>query len=278
TQALFLNAQVFVYGVLQDLQVVWPAILGAAGVTVLFCYLYVILMRYFAGIVIIVSIILALLLIATISGFAYFQYYCFVAGNANIPSLTSGLTDSSTVVNFLNSTESFAASGCQFTNPLRDFFAANAPWYEYQKETWLVIGIVGTVLLLILIIILIVFSKQISISIAIIQEASKAIGYIPGVIFYPIFTWLFIILTTMFWAAVALFLYTASKSQFILRSNNETVDSITSITNVTYHIGNECILENFNGVLGSNNTLMIEDVASGLNNTVSCIFNTYVSD
>ena len=85
-------------------------------------------------------ILLYLLFFILVSGFAYFQFYCFQSGTTNIPSLTSGLTDSNTVITFLNSTEGFAAAGCQFTNPLRDFFAANAPWYEYQKETWLVIG------------------------------------------------------------------------------------------------------------------------------------------
>ena len=85
-------------------------------------------------------VLLYLLFFILVSGFAYFQFYCFQSGTTNIPSLTSGLTDSNTVITFLNSTEGFAAAGCQFTNPLRDFFAANAPWYEYQKETWLVIG------------------------------------------------------------------------------------------------------------------------------------------
>jgi choline transporter-like protein 2/4/5 len=161
-------------------------------------------MRYFAGIVIAVSIILALLLIAIISAFSFFQFYCFESGSINIPTLSSGITNSSVVVTFLNTTENFALAGCQFTDPLRDFFSANAPWYEYQKETWLVIGIVGTVLLLVLIIVLLVFVKKIAISVAIIKEASKAVGYIPGVVFYPILTWLFILVTVVYWAVVAL--------------------------------------------------------------------------
>lgn len=75
-----------------------------------------------------------------VTGFSYFQYYCFVSGSVNIPSFASGLTNTSVVIDFLNTSESFAAAGCQFTNPLRDFFASNAPWYEYQMETWLVLG------------------------------------------------------------------------------------------------------------------------------------------
>ena len=86
-------------------------------------------------------------------------------------------------------------------------------------------GIVGTLLLLILIIILIVFAKKIAISVTIIKEASKlditcfrnhfyilslslplsrAMAYIPGVVFYPILTWTFLIITVIFFAAVAL--------------------------------------------------------------------------
>lgn len=45
----------------------------------------------------------------------------------------------------------------------------------------------------------------------------RAIGYIPGVVFYPIFTWLFIILTTMFWAAVAL--YPTNNYQLMIQIN-----------------------------------------------------------
>ena len=78
--------------------------------------------------------------IYTVSAFAYFQFYCFETGSINIPSVADGLRNTSTVQTFLNTSESFADAGCQFTNPLRDFFAANAPWYEYQKETWLALG------------------------------------------------------------------------------------------------------------------------------------------
>ena len=75
-----------------------------------------------------------------VSGFAFFQFYCFEIGSINIPSIADGLVNTSTVQDFLNTTEDFAAKGCRFTDPLRDFFDANAPWYEYQKETWLVLG------------------------------------------------------------------------------------------------------------------------------------------
>ena len=51
---------------------------------------------------------------------------------------------------------------------VREYYILNCLFSDFFSS-----GIVGTLLLLILIIILIVFSKQIRISIAIIQEASK---------------------------------------------------------------------------------------------------------
>ena len=51
--------------------------------------------------------------------------------------------NSTTINDFLDSAESFAATGCQYTNSLRDFIASNAAWFEYQKETWLAVGEFG---------------------------------------------------------------------------------------------------------------------------------------
>ena len=77
-----------------------------------------------------------------VSGFAFFQFYCFESGNAVIPGFitNSSLTNINQVQTFLNRTQQIAALGCEFTSPLRDFFSANAPWYRYQKETWLAVG------------------------------------------------------------------------------------------------------------------------------------------
>lgn len=33
----------------------------------------------------------------------------------------------------------------------------------------------------------------------------RAIGYIPGVVFYPILTWLFIVITVGYWAVTAVY-------------------------------------------------------------------------
>ena len=86
------------------------------------------------------------ILLFTVSGFAFFQFYCFEVGSINIPSVADGLVNTTAVQTFLNTTEDFAAVGCRFTDPLRDFFNANAPWYEYQKETWLVLGELDSIL------------------------------------------------------------------------------------------------------------------------------------
>ena len=119
--------------------------------------------RCFAGPVICVGIFLALALLAAseldaeereksnrmisllplpppVSGFSFFQYYCLNIGSLSLPSFTSILTNISEADAFLNTSESVAIVGCEFTDPLRDFFATNSLWYEYQMETWLAAG------------------------------------------------------------------------------------------------------------------------------------------
>ena len=83
---------------------------------------------------------------SSVSAFAFFQFYCFESGSNAIPNFFSNnnLTSVTDLQSFLNSSEQIAAAGCQFTNPLRDFFASNAPWFQYQKETWLAGGLCNT--------------------------------------------------------------------------------------------------------------------------------------
>ena len=122
----------------------------------------VVLHRYFAGVIVWLGIILALIIVlagiayafscflhfqtifSLVSAFAFFQFYCFETGNNAIPNFFNNntLTSITDLQSFLNSSEQIAAAGCQFTNPLRDFFASNAPWFQYQKETWLAGGLI----------------------------------------------------------------------------------------------------------------------------------------
>ena len=78
------------------------------------------------------------------AAFSYFQFYCFEQGDLSIPSLDEAIMNSTTITDFIDTAESFAAAGCQYTSSLRDFISSNAAWFDYQKETWLAMGEYGT--------------------------------------------------------------------------------------------------------------------------------------
>eukprot|EP00731_Ephydatia_muelleri_P024034 Em0016g305a len=88
----------------------------------------------------------------------------------NLPSILSGFSALSTV---FNETVSISQQICVTTSPLRQFIASTAPWFKYQTQTWLALGIIGLVFFLVTILIFIFLGSKIRISIAIIKEASS---------------------------------------------------------------------------------------------------------
>ena len=73
----------------------------------------------------------------TVSGFSYYQFYCF-QDTENLFNRFDSEEDSLT--DFLNSTETLSARLCVQTEVFRSFISSQLPWFRYQKETWLAIG------------------------------------------------------------------------------------------------------------------------------------------
>ncbi|CAI7988530.1 Choline transporter-like protein 2 [Geodia barretti] len=190
-QALLVEARQFLLEVYRDFTIVWPALLIGVGVTVAVSFLYILLMWLFAPVIVWVTIIAVPLLVLAISGFSYYQFYCF-QDTENLFNRFDSEEDSLT--DFLNSTETLSARLCVQTEVFRSFISSQLPWFRYQKETWLAIGIIGTVFVVVIVLILIFLGKKIRISIAIIQEAAKAVGGVPTSVFYPVLTWLLLIM------------------------------------------------------------------------------------
>ena len=73
----------------------------------------------------------------TVSGFSYYQFYCF----QNTQDLFDNFdSNSTTITDFLNRTESLTNTLCVQTQVFRTFISSQLPWFRYQKETWLAIG------------------------------------------------------------------------------------------------------------------------------------------
>uniref|UniRef100_A0A8C6DHF3 Choline transporter-like protein n=1 Tax=Moschus moschiferus TaxID=68415 RepID=A0A8C6DHF3_MOSMO len=81
--------------------------------------------------------------------------------------------------------------------------------YFRLKQTWFALMIILCLLELFIILMLIFLRDRIRISIALLKEGSKAIGYIPSTLIYPALTFFFLSVCISYWAVVAIYLATS---------------------------------------------------------------------
>ena len=86
---------------------------------------------------------------------------------------------------------------------------SNFSSYYYNKNTWLVIGIVLAVVSVVLTLVLIFLINRIKIAIELIEEASKAVGEMPSMLFFPIIPFLAQLLVIIWFIVVGMFLATS---------------------------------------------------------------------
>ncbi|XP_078422706.1 choline transporter-like protein 4 [Cetorhinus maximus] len=90
-------------------------------------------------------------------------------------------------------------------------FTTDVTVYRQVKETWLAVLIILAVLEAIILLLLIFLRKRILIAIALIKEASKAIGHIMSSLVYPLFTFLLLVICVAYWGMTALYLATSGE-------------------------------------------------------------------
>ncbi|ERE89263.1 choline transporter-like protein 5 [Cricetulus griseus] len=77
------------------------------------------------------------------------------------------------------------------------------------KYTWLSMMIILFIIEAIIIIVLIFLRRRIRVAITLLKEGSKAIGYIPSTLVYPVLTFVLLSLCISYWAVTAVFLATS---------------------------------------------------------------------
>ncbi|XP_026021643.1 choline transporter-like protein 2 isoform X2 [Astatotilapia calliptera] len=92
--------------------------------------------------------------------------------------------------------------------------------YLQIRQTWLAFIIILAIVEVIIILLLIFLWKRILIAIALIKEASRAIGHMLCSLFYPLFTFLLLAVVIAYWGVTAVFLSTSN--QPIYKIFNET--------------------------------------------------------
>ena len=109
---------------------------------------------------------------------------------------------------------SYAEEDDIFLPPIVSNFSS----YYYNKDTWLVVGIILTVVSLVLTLVLIFLINRIKIAIELIEEASKAVGEMPSMLFFPIVPFFAQLLVIIWFMVVGMFLATSGEKVRRLKS------------------------------------------------------------
>ncbi|XP_019726407.1 choline transporter-like protein 4 isoform X2 [Hippocampus comes] len=162
--------------IFEDFASSWPWILTGLAIAMVLSMLFLLLLRFIAGVVV------WLLIVAVLCTGAFGIWHCYWQ-YANYKSLSASITDIG--------------------------FTTNVSFYLKVQETWLAFLIILCVVEAILILILIFLRNRILIAIALIREASKAVGQMMSTLFYPLLTFVLLLVCVAYWASTALYLATS---------------------------------------------------------------------
>uniref|UniRef100_A0A2K5D3X6 Choline transporter-like protein n=1 Tax=Aotus nancymaae TaxID=37293 RepID=A0A2K5D3X6_AOTNA len=182
-----LNARDISVKIFEDFAQSWYWILVALGVALVLSLLFILLLRLVAGPLVLV------LILGVLGVLAYAIYYCWEEYRV--------LRDKGASISQLG-------------------FTTNLSAYRSVQETWLAALIVLAVLEAILLLVLIFLRQRIRIAIALLKEASKAVGHMMSTMFYPLVTFVLLLICIAYWAMTALYLATSGQPQYVLWASN----------------------------------------------------------
>lgn len=120
-------------------------------------------------------------------------------------------------------------------------FSTNFSVYLEVQETWLAFLIIIAIVEGILLLTLIFLRKRILIAIALIQEASRAVSHMMSALFYPLITFVMLLICVAYWGATALYLATSGAPIYKVVALNSTNEACKSINGSV-----RCDPQNFN--------------------------------
>ncbi|XP_068193560.1 choline transporter-like protein 2 isoform X2 [Antennarius striatus] len=177
--------------IFEDYTQSWYWILIGLVIATVLSLLFLILLRFLAGIMVWVMIALLILVIA----YGIFHCYMEYAALEGEPGADVTLQELGFQTDFLV--------------------------YLQIRQTWLAFMIILAILEVIILLLLIFLRKRILIAIALIKEASRAIAHVMCSLFYPLFTFLLLVVVIAYWAVTAVFLSTSNEP--IYKVFNESV-------------------------------------------------------
>uniref|UniRef100_A0A2K6AL95 Choline transporter-like protein n=1 Tax=Mandrillus leucophaeus TaxID=9568 RepID=A0A2K6AL95_MANLE len=179
-----LEARQLAMRIFEDYTVSWYWIIIGLVIAMAMSLLFIILLRFLAGIMVWVMIIMVILVLG------YGIFHCYM--------------EYSRLRGEAGSDVSLVDLGFQ-----TDFRV-----YLHLRQTWLAFMIILSILEVVIILLLIFLRKRILIAIALIKEASRAVGYVMCSLLYPLVTFFLLCLCIAYWASTAVFLSTSNEAVY----------------------------------------------------------------
>ncbi|XP_049988956.1 choline transporter-like protein 4 [Alexandromys fortis] len=179
-----INARDISVKIFEDFAQSWKWILLALAVALVLSLLFILLLRLVA------APLVLLLIVGVLAVLAYGIYHCWQQYRA--------LQDNGASISQLGFTTDLSA-------------------YQSVQETWLAALIILAVLEGILLLMLIFLRQRIRIACALLKEASRAVGQMMSTMFYPLVTFILLVICISYWALIALYLATSGQPQYVYR-------------------------------------------------------------
>ncbi|KAM6967084.1 choline transporter-like protein 2 isoform 2-T2 [Tautogolabrus adspersus] len=176
-----IEARQVVMKIFEDYTQSWYWILLGLVIAMLTSLLFIVLLRFLAGIMVWIMVALVIVVL----GYGIFHCYMEYAALKEEPGADVTLQDLG--------------------------FQTDLTIYLQVRQTWLAFMIILAIVEVIIILLLIFLRKRILIAVALIKEASRAIGHVMSSLFYPLFTFVLLAMVIAYWAVTAVFLSTSNE-------------------------------------------------------------------
>ncbi|XP_041370841.1 choline transporter-like protein 4 [Gigantopelta aegis] len=179
-------ARFFKYGqqVYADVIKSWQSLLVGLGLTMLLAMIWIVLMRWIAGIMVWLTIFAVLGCLGFSTYFSLDKYMHLKSQNV---------------------TASFE---------VKEIFSKNWNKMFNLQEIWLTIGCISAIVLLILLLILLFLCMRIRIAIELIKEGSRALGHMFSTLFWPLIPFIFELVAIVYWIASAVYVASVGKPEY----------------------------------------------------------------
>ncbi|XP_063150568.1 choline transporter-like protein 2 isoform X1 [Candoia aspera] len=194
--------------IFEDYTVSWYWIIIGLVISMVVSLVFIVLLRFLAGIMIWVMIVLVILVLG------YGIFHCYM--------------EYALLKQQAGSDVSLVELGFQ-----TDFRV-----YLHLKQTWLAFMIILCIMEVIIILLLIFLRKRILIAIALIKEASRAIGHIMTSLLFPLCTFFLVCLCIAYWASTAVFLSTSNEAVYKVFNDTECQYAGTTCNPETFSASN----------------------------------------